>query len=68
MNPNGRCNLSVGWVTSMFNKSNLFSFVFLGDIELLTYSCNFDLLTKTNVRGLVHGITCIRVGNAFASS
>jgi hypothetical protein len=68
MNPNGRCNLIVGWVTSMFNKSVLFTFVFLGNIELLAYLCNFDLLTKTNVGGLVLGITCIGVGNAFASS
>lgn len=46
MNSNGRCNLSVGWVTSMFNKLVLFTFVLLRDIKLLTYLCNFDLLTK----------------------
>jgi hypothetical protein len=68
MNPNGKCNPSVCWVTSMFNKLVLFTFIFLGDIELLTYLCNFDLLTKTNVGGLVLGITCIQVGNAFASN
>jgi hypothetical protein len=58
MNPNGRCNVSVGSVTSMFNKLVRFILVLLGDIELLAYLCNFDLLTKTNVSGLVLGITC----------